>query len=278
MLTLAVAGWILAAIVMTALWAWHLRLRNAGIVDAGWTALVAGLAVLYANVGAGAWTRRSAIAWMMGSWGARLTVYILYDRVFGRPEDGRYQEMRRAWGDRASSRFFVFFQEQAAAAVFFSLPALFASVNQDPLLSPVELAACALWIVGFAGETTADRQLMRFRKNPANRGRTCQNGLWRYSRHPNYFFEWLMWVAYAVFASASPWGWIALACPAAMLYFLFCVTGIPPAEAQAIRSRGDAYRDYQRRTSIFFPWFPRGSAREGPERQEEPHRLEGQDG
>jgi steroid 5-alpha reductase family enzyme len=257
MITLAAAGWILAAIVMAALWSWQLRTENAGVVDAGWTLLVSGLAVLYAVVGDGAWTRRSAIGWMMGSWGARLGVYILWDRVFGRPEDPRYQEIRRAWGGRANTQFFWFFQQQALAAAFFSLPALFPSVNPTPTLSPLELAAAALWIAGFAGETTADRQLQRFKKNPENRGHTCQTGLWRYSRHPNYFFEWTMWVAYGLFAAASPGGWIALACPAAMLYLLFNLTGIPPAEAQALRSRGDEYREYQRTTSVFVPWFRR---------------------
>src|SRR5439155_8702317 len=257
MITLAAAGWILAAIVMSALWVWQIRIRNAGVVDSGWELLLAGLAVLYANVGDGAWARRSAIAWMMGSWGARLGVYILWDRVFGRPEDARYQTMRQEWGERADREFFWFFQKQALAAVFFSLPALFASLNPESMLSPIELAAAGLWIIGFAGETTADRQLLRFKKNPENRGHTCQSGLWRYSRHPNYFFEWVMWVAYALFASPSPHGWIAVACPAAMLYFLFSVTGIPPAEAQALRSRGDEYRDYQRRTSVFVPWLPR---------------------
>ena len=259
MITRAAAGWILAAIVMAAAWAWQRRTRNAGVVDAAWTLLVAGLAVLDAWNGSGAWSRRSAIGWMMGSWGARLGVYLLWDRVLGKPEDARYRTMRDAWGDRADVEFFWFFQKQALAAAFFSLPALFPSMNDEPMLSMLELGAAALWIVGFAGETTADRQLLRFRKNPDNRGRTCQDGLWRFSRHPNYFFEWLMWVAYGLFAAASPWGWMALACPAAMLYFLFNVTGIPPAEAQALKSRGDEYRAYQRTTSVFVPWFPRRS-------------------
>ncbi len=259
MVTLAAAGWIAAALVMSALWAWHRRIHNAGIVDAGWTFLVAGLAVLDASVGDGAWTRRSAIGWMMGSWGARLGVYIVWDRVLGKPEDPRYQTMRQHWGDRADREFFWFFQKQALAAVYFSTPALFASLNRAAALNALELSAAALWIVGFCGETTADRQLLRFKRNPANRGHTCRNGLWRYSRHPNYFFEWLMWVAYGLFAAASPWGWLALGCPAAMLYFLFNVTGIPPTEAQAVRTRGDEYRDYQRTTSVFVPWFPKQS-------------------
>lgn len=256
MVTLAAAGWILAALVMASLWAWQRRTANAGVADVGWTLLVAGLAVFDAWIGDGAWTRRSAIGWMMGSWGARLGVLLLWDRVLGHAEDPRYQTMRREWGARADSRFFWFFQKQALAGVFFSTPALFASMNPAPALTLLELGAAGLWIVGFCGETTADRQLIRFKRAPEHRGRTCRAGLWRYSRHPNYFFEWLMWVAYGAFAAASPWGWIALACPVVMLYLLVRVTGIPPAEAQALRSRGEDYREYQRTTSVFVPWFP----------------------
>ncbi len=244
---------------MTLLWAWHLRLHNAGIVDVGWTTLVAGLAVLDARLGDGWEYRRAAVAFMMGSWGLRLAVYLLYDRVLGRPEDGRYIEMRGAWGADAPRRFFWFFQAQALAAVGFSLPALFATMNPEPRFSVVELVGAGLWVVAFAGESTADRQLLRFKANDANSGRTCRAGLWKVSRHPNYFFEWLVWIAVALFASGSPRGWIAIVCPAAMLYLLFKVTGISPNEAQAVRSRGDEYRDYQRTTSAFVPWFPRQS-------------------
>src|SRR2546426_5015261 len=106
MLSLAGAGWILATAVMALLWLWHLRLRNAAIVDGGWAFLVGGLAVLYAVLGDGWTPRRTAIAFMMGSWGARLTVYLLYDRVFGRPEDGRYANLRNIHGDGANAWFF----------------------------------------------------------------------------------------------------------------------------------------------------------------------------
>ena len=258
MLPLAGAGWILATAVMALVWLWHLRLRNAAIVDAGWAFLVGGLAVLYAVLGDGWPPRRAAIAFMMGSWGARLTVYLLYDRVFGRPEDGRYADLRRRHGDGANAWFFWFFGARAVAAVFFSLPALLAVLNTAEGFSPFEFAAAALWIVAFTGEVTADRQLERFKSDRANEGRTCQAGLWRYSRHPNYFFESLMWVAYATFASGSPWGWIAWVCPATMVVLLVKVTGIPPTEAQALRTRGDEYREYQRTTSAFVPWFTHG--------------------
>jgi steroid 5-alpha reductase family enzyme len=229
-ITLAALGWLLAAIAMAALWAWERfpALNRVGpapevrdsdataaeprsdprnaIVDAGWTALVAGLAILYANVGGGAWARRSAIGWMMGSWGARLMVQRLY--------------APRLLSETDRARSFWFFQAKGASALFFSLPAVVVSVNPDPNLSSVELAACGLWIVGFAGETTADRQLLRFTSNPANAGLVCRAGLWRLLRNATDVFEGMIWVAYALFAFASPWGWIAFACPAVMAYRL----------------------------------------------------------
>jgi steroid 5-alpha reductase family enzyme len=257
MLMLAAINWIAAALVMAALWAWQRKIANAGIAEAAWPPLVGALAVLDAALGNGAWTRRSAIAWMMGSWGARLGVYLVWDRVLGRVEPPRYRTLRAGWREQADARFFWLFQKAAAAAAFFSLPAALAVINRSPALSPLELGAALLWVLAFAGETTADRQLLRFRNDGATRGRICRAGLWRYSRHPNYFFEWLMWVAYGLFASASPGGWVALGCPALMLYLLCNVTGIPRAEAQALQSRGDEYRMYQQTTSAFLPWFPR---------------------
>ncbi len=242
---------------MVALWFVQRRTRNAGIVDVGWAFSVGALAVLAAVLFDGWIGRRVAIALIMGIWSARLGSYLLRDRVLGRPEDGRYAEMRRGWGASADTELFWFFQIQAMAAVFFALPALLASAHGAVGLTFVEQAALVLWLIAFAGELAADRQLEHFKRDPASRGRTCRVGLWRYSRHPNYFFEWLMWVAYALFAAASPFGWLAVACPLAMLYFLFRVTGIPLAEAQALRSRGDDYRDYQRTTSAFVPWPPR---------------------
>jgi steroid 5-alpha reductase family enzyme len=115
----------------------------------------------------------------------------------------------------------------------------------------------AVAVLALGGEAIADAQLSRFRRDPANRGTVCRTGLWRYSRHPNYFFEWVHWWAYVLIGIAAPWGWLALFGPALMLLFLFKITGIPPTEARALESRGDAYREYQRTTSVFVPWPPR---------------------
>jgi steroid 5-alpha reductase family enzyme len=242
---------------MAALWLVHLRIRNAGVVDVGWAFAVGGLGVFYAYSGQGWLGRRFAIASMFLFWSARLGLFLLADRVVGREEEGRYRTLRQRWGARAQAHFFWFFQAQALAALFFSLPILLASAGPVDHLLPVELVGLTLWLVGFGGETLADQQLERFKANRDNKGQTCRAGLWHYSRHPNYFFEWLMWVAYAFMALGSPWGALALLCPVAMLYLLFRVTGIPATEAQAVQSRGDDYRRYQRTTSAFFPWFPR---------------------
>jgi len=245
-------------LMMAVVWAVAIRIRNAGIVDIAWAAGFSPLAALYAALGPGHLPRRLLIAAMAVAWSARLAAY-LWVRVMGHHpvEDGRYQQLRREWAPNVNRRFFWFFQFQAALDVLLSLPVLLACLNPAPRIHPLEWAGFALWCVAVAGEAAADRQLQRFKADPAHRGRVCQVGLWRYSRHPNYFFEWLVWCAYFLFALGSPWGFLTLYCPALMLYFLAKVTGIPMTEEQALRSKGDAYREYQRTTSVFVPWFRR---------------------
>lgn len=247
---------IVMALLMLILWLVHLPLKNAGLVDVGWVLGVPLCGLIFAVLGDGQIARRVVIALMTVLWGARLGGYLLV-RILGKPEDARYAQLRRTWSGNVPLKFLGFFELQALLAVVFALPVLAASLNSAPRLSWLEYLGAALWIVAVAGEGVADRQLQRFKSDPGNRGRLCRAGLWNYSRHPNYFFEFLVWVAFAVFALASPWGWIAFACPVLMLFFLFKVTGIPATEAQALRSKGEVYRNYQRTTSAFIPWFPR---------------------
>ena len=256
-LRLAALAWLLGAVVMLALWVWYRRRRNAGIVDVGWSVGLPLMTVVYASLGSGVLWRRWLMASLFCVWGGRLATYLLRDRIIGREEDRRYADLRARRSPAVALDFFLFFQAQVLLAVVLSLPALIAAFNGEVHIAPLEIAAILLWAAGLVGETVADRQLERFKARPSSRGRTCRDGLWRYSRHPNYFFEWLIWVAYALFALASPWGVVALICPAVMLYLLFRVTGIPATEAQAIRSKGDDYRRYQATTSVFVPWFPR---------------------
>lgn len=256
---LLLIGTAAVGLLMLLLWLLHLPMNNAAIVDAGWSFGLVILAILDAIFGRGLPARAWLIAAMVTVWGLRLGLYLLFTRVIGHPEEGRYQELRRQWKTNIAWKFLAFFELQAVLCVVLSAPFLLAAVNPGPRLSPVEYAAAALWLIAIAGEIIADAQLHRFKSNPANRGRLCNVGLWNYSRHPNYFFESLIWCAWAVFALASPWGWVGLLSPALILYFLLKVTGIPATEAQAMRTKGDAYREYQRTTSMFIPWFPRGN-------------------
>jgi len=256
-MTLVLSGWLVMAAVMAALWVVQRACRDAGVVDVGWAAGLGALAVLYAMFASGVPLRRFMVAGMAGTWSLRLAWYIFTNRVLGKPEDGRYRTLRSKWGDRAQSRFFVFFQAQALVDVVFSIPYLVAMTNPRSALGAWGLTGVLVWLVAVVGEALADRQLGVFRADPANRGRTCRVGLWRASRHPNYFFEWLHWWSYVFLAVGSPWWALTLVGPALMLFFLFKVTGIPATEAQALASRGDDYRDYQRTTSAFVPWFPK---------------------
>jgi steroid 5-alpha reductase family enzyme len=256
--SLLLLAFIAAATVFAALFFVARRMNNFGIVDIAWAAGFAPVAGLYAAFGDGAGWRRGLIAAMAALWSLRLGGH-LARRILGHHpvEDGRYQQLRREWAGKLNSRMFLFYQAQALLLVILSLPFLLAARNPSPHWHALEIAGVGLWIVALAGETLADVQLARFKRDAANRGRVCDAGVWRLSRHPNYFFEWLVWVAFALFAAGSPWGWVAAYCPSLMLYLLLAVTGIRYTEDQLLRSKGEAYRAYQRRTSAFVPWFPK---------------------
>lgn len=258
--TLIAAGLAAACLLMLVVWVVAVRLRNAGIVDVAWAASFPILVGLYAWLAAGWLPRTALVVAMVALWSVRLAWHLARRVVSHHPvEDSRYAALRHDHAPGADRWFFWFFQAQAVAAVDLSLPMALALRHDTPAFHPLEWAAAALWVLAFAGESLADGQLARFKADPANRGRTCQVGLWRYSRHPNYFFEWLVWCAFALMALAAPSGWLGLVAPAAILYLLLRVTGIPAAEAASLASRGEEYRDYQRRTSAFVPWLPKGS-------------------
>lgn len=251
------AAWAFSAAVMGALFFLRRSIGNTGVVDAAWSLGVGVLAVAYAILLDGNPVSRLIMALLAGSWSLRLGLHILFDRVIGKKEDGRYLDLIAGWGSDAPRKLFLFFQYQAAFVVVFSLPLVpLALVHGRPRI-PQMILAVLIWCVAIAGESLADNQLARWRREPANRGRTCRTGLWKYSRHPNYFFEWLHWWTYVILGATAPHGWITLLGPALMLLFLYRVTGIPYTEKQALKSRGEDYRRYQQTVSAFFPWFPR---------------------
>lgn len=249
---LLLPGWGGAAALMAGLWLVQRRRRDATVVDAGWAFSLGAFAVFYALAGGGWGPRRALVALMAGAWALRLVIHILARS--GGSEDPRYAELRRRWGDAAQPRFFLLFQANAALAAVLSLSFLAPCLDATPRWALREWAAVLLWGVSVGGEALSDSQLERFKARPESRGRTCREGLWRWSRHPNYFFEWLHWWCYPLLAGGAP---STLPAPFIMLWLLLKVTGIPMAEERALASRGDDYRAYQRETSAFVPWPPR---------------------
>jgi steroid 5-alpha reductase family enzyme len=243
--------------VMAIAWLVQRRLRNAGWVDAFWTFGLGATGVAVA-LAVGEGPRRFIVAGLIGAWAIRLGGHIVARTRHGR-EDSRYAHFRVEWGAAFERRMFAFLQIQAAAAALLLVPILLAA-SSPRALGWIDAVSVALALAAFAGEGIADRQLQTFRADPRNQGRVCDTGLWAWSRHPNYVFEWLHWWAYAILAIGAPWAPLALIGPAFMYWLLVHVSGIPPLEAQMLRSRGEAYRAYQQRVDAFLP-LPKGSRR-----------------
>ncbi len=248
-------AWALAAALQLVLWLIQQRTKNAGIVDVGWAGsflLVVALFAWRATSDVTAWL---PIAVVVALWSLRLTGYLVSRGAARSPEEGRYVELRARWAQHATRNFFVFFQAQAALTGVLS-SAFVVPFVETPHSLVLLYAGTAISAIGVIGESIADAQLARFKR--ANRGRVCDVGLWSWSRHPNYFFEWCVWIGYAVYGLAfGAWGLIAIAPQAIILGSIFGITGIPPTEKQSIRSKGDAYRDYQKRVSRFVPMPPK---------------------
>jgi steroid 5-alpha reductase family enzyme len=251
---LLLIGLIVAVVAFALVWFVCVRIDNYGFLDAIWSLSVAILAPIYAFLGTGDLARRVVFTAVGVAWSLRLGLYILVRVWRHHPqEDKRYRTLREKWP--GPGRFFLFFELQAAIAVVFSLPFLLAALNPQPNLGVFEIIGLALAVAATIGEATADWQAQRFKQNPANSNAVVNVGLWRYSRHPNYFFESLVWWGFFVAALDSPHGWVTIVCPLFMLYLLLQVTGIPLTEKHSLESRGAAYREYQRTTSRFIPWF-----------------------
>jgi steroid 5-alpha reductase family enzyme len=256
-LTLLGTALVVMTAVMFVLWLMQLHSRNMSLADTGWCLGLTSIVTWYGTAASGDPGRRGLIMAMIAVYGLRLGVYILLNRVIGKKEDQRYQWLRSRLGAREYLGVFGYFLLQAPAVVLFSLPPLVVMQNPRPTFSLWELAGVLVWLMAVVGESVADWQLATFRTKPWNLDRVCRDGLWYYSRHPNYFFEWLHWWAYVIMAIDTP-GWLLTWIgPLVMGTALLKVTGIPPAEQQALATRGEEYRAYQRTTNVFFPWFPK---------------------
>lgn len=243
MLGLAVLGWLSS-----------LALRNVNLVDSLWPLFFLAAALTYAGLQSEPAPRTALILALVAVWALRLATHLTL-RNWGQPEDRRYQAIRAnhspgfAW-----KSLYLVFGLQAVLAWLISLPLLAAITSPAPL-GALDILGVFFVLVGLAIETLADLQLTRFRRDPANRGRVLDEGLWRYSRHPNYFGEACVWWGFGLMAVAAG-AWWALASPVLMTFLLLRVSGVALLERDIVERR-PAYRDYIVRTSAFIPWPPR---------------------
>ena len=251
-------AFVLIVLWMTLFWIIYFFQKNAGIVDIAWPLGFVLVAIVYAAMGDGEFWFKWTFTAMVTMWGLRLGLY-LSSRYKKGVEDPRYTEMIKAWGpSHTVVKVYLMFLFQGFLILILSLPMLVVSLNRYGSIGTVQIVAIVLWALSLWGEYTADKQMARFKAYAFNKTSVCEEGWWFYSRHPNYFFEWLIWVSYCLYAITSPMGWLTIYCPLLMLYFLLYVSGVKITEELALRTKGDAYRHYQATTSKFIPWFKKG--------------------
>lgn len=249
---IAFAGMSLALI---AAWVYQWRTQNAGMVDPVWAGALAAVAMVAAWLGTGHPINRVFVGIAGGLWGLRLAVH-LWRRNYGKPEDARYRKFREQWGDAAGRNMFWFFQLQGVIAMLLATAFFVPAFNPKAPPAAAIVVASLIWLAAVAGEASADRQLRRFTADPRHRCEVCQAGWWRYSRHPNYFFECLHWCAYTALSVGAPWAWLTVLAPLLMAWLLLKVSGIPLLEAHLMQSR-PAYKTYRQTTSALIPWPPK---------------------
>lgn len=255
---------VLMSAVMAAGWAVQRRADDSGWVDVFWTfgTGLCGVLVALWPTSEGVAFRQLLVASMAAVWSLRLGLYVAFRVAKGR-EDARYTRLREAWDETYQRRLFWFTQAQAPASGLLCISIALAAHQATPHWRWSDGLGLAILVGAVVGESIADAQLAAFRADPANRGRINDLGLWAWSRHPNYFFEWIGWLAYPVIAvdPGRPLNWLSIAGPALMYLVLTRFTGAPYLEAHMAQSRGPAWADYAGRTPAFFPRPPRGRNR-----------------
>lgn len=270
MIVVELTACVLAAmtLLMMAGWLTQRALGDGGWTDVFWaygtgaTCALAALAPFQAEPHA-TW-RRIMVAAMVAAWGLRLGTHVALRVAGAKAEDPRYAVYRREWGASFQKRMYGLMVFQAPVSAVLALCVLIAARENHPAFRVQDAIGLAVFAVCLAGETLADAQLRGFRADPANRGKVCDRGLWAWSRHPNYFFEAAIWLAYPIIAidPHSPRSFVSILAPVMMYLTVRYTSGVPPLEAAMLDLRGEAYRQYQRRVSILIPW-PRGAERLG---------------
>jgi steroid 5-alpha reductase family enzyme len=249
------------AVYMIAAWLVSLVRRDASVVDVFWGLGFVLLAVVYAVAADGFVGRQILVTTLVGVWGVRLSLYILW-RNWGQGEDYRYRRWREQAGEKFwwRSLFQVFFLQGLLLWVI-AMPLLAAQFADEPdRLTWVDLVGALIWGVGFFFEAVGDWQLARFKADPANRGKVMRSGLWAYTRHPNYFGDATAWWGYYVIAAGAGSGYWTFFSPILMTVLLLRVSGVALLERTQVKAK-PGYRDYVESTSAFIPWFPRRGAR-----------------
>lgn len=245
-----------AALLAVAVIFWLISLlrNDVSIVDSLWSLMFLLVVLVYAAVNGENGPRETAVLLLVAVWALRLSVYITW-RNHGQPEDYRYQEIRsnNQPGFRYKSLYIVF-GLQALLAWVISLP-LAAAISGQAAIGFLDYAGIALWVIGMFFETFGDLQLSRFRKDPQNKGKVLDTGLWRFTRHPNYFGNFTLWWGFYLIA-LSAGGWWSIISPLLMTLLLLKVSGVALLEKD-ISGRRPQYQQYIRRTNAFFPGLPR---------------------
>lgn len=251
----------IVTVVMTAFYLISLRIKNAGIVDVVWAASFGIIAVICSVVMHGLMEHSIILLIAVLPWSTRMTVHLLLRFLHEHPhEDSRYANLRKEWGSKTTVLMFLVFLFQGLLIAILSAPFIVVAGNPELKIHLTEWVGVGICIAGTIGEAIADAQLKTFKSNLANKEKVCSTGLWNFSRHPNYFFEFTVWVGLFVLALSSPLGIYTIYCPLIMLFLLTKMTGIKISEEQSLKKRGEEYRRYQQSTSAFVPWFKNASS------------------
>ncbi len=249
---------VFSSLLMVFCFFWAKQINNYSIVDAIWAFSFFAIALLMLWLADGWLPRKILMVAVVGSWSLRLGIFLASRIASHHPkEDNRYVMLRHRYGDSVEKGFFWFFQYQAWSVVLLSIPFVVMSMSFDAELQFLEILGAIIAVVSVLGEAIADAQKSAFKKKPENKGKNCEVGLWRYSRHPNYFFEACVWLGFYLMVFSSPGGKVCIFVPLLMWLLLLKVTGVPMSEESSKNVYGEAYLDYQRRVSIFIPWFPK---------------------
>jgi steroid 5-alpha reductase family enzyme len=246
-------AFIINLLIFTAAWALCVKIRNFSPVDAFW-AFCIGLTALFFLIDQPLNLKQMVAGILILLWSIRLGYHLAKRIAKHHPEeDSRYRKLREAWEGKVTVMFLLFFLGQAVSVFVLALPFYIIAADPDPTFDVLSIVGAFVAATGLIGETIADKQMSTFKAQDPDPKSVCKKGLWKYSRHPNYFFESIIWIGFFIFALGSPWGWTTIYAPAIITFLLLKVTGIPPTEASAIKRKGKAYLEYQRTTSPFIP-------------------------